>query len=199
MTNVLDRMNNQVHAIVEVARGLQPAKGDFTVFHTGAYGAVLTDVFGRPIKELWEAGHADAEDMLRGAAVERLLKEETPAGKQLVVWCKGLREILEHASNSGGTRPTGEPFTSWSLYSSLRRAMEEGRWALKWDAHHKPAALGAARTAARTGLEYAIRLEPSFHDLPVRDPFCLVTNERGDDPHGIIGGGLPVGRLGHLH
>ncbi|RWB64373.1 MAG: hypothetical protein EOQ48_01780 [Mesorhizobium sp.] len=176
-----------LHAIIEIDRGPRP-QGFAPPQHAGSYGAVL---WGQgEVLRIWGAGCAKSDDILRAAAVSRLLAERQGEAK-LLVHSKGLVGILGHVARSRGRTVGGKPFDGFGLLKPIQEARDRGEWGLvPFKARaEEPEGYHLAVQSAKSGLGVALRMLPLFSTLATqhKDPLSFIAATDADpDPDGVL-------------
>ncbi|MBZ9734353.1 hypothetical protein LB534_05000 [Mesorhizobium sp. CA18] len=176
-----------LRAVIEIDRGPRP-EGFAPPQHAGSYGAVL---WGRgDVLRFWRAGCAKSDDILRAAAVSRLL-EARQRDATLLVHSKGLVGILDHVARSRGRTAGGKPFDGFDFLKPIQEARDRGEWRLvpfkarveEPEGHH------LAVQSARSGLRAALRRLPLLSTLAAehKDPLNFIAATDADpDPDGLV-------------
>lgn len=177
-----------VRAIIEIGRGPRP-EGFAPRQWPGSYGAVLWGQ--RQVLHLWGAGCANSDDILRSAAVSRLL-EHRQGDATLLVHSKGLAGILGHVSRSRGRRVGGKPFDGFDFLKPIQEARDRREWRLMpFKARvDEPEGYHLADRSAKSALRFAIGMLPVFSTLAAKhdDPLNFIeVTDKDPDPDGLIG------------
>lgn len=159
----------------------------------GAYGAVIVGRGER--RELWGAGYATSDDILRAEATKRVLNRYISGGP-FDVFTRGLIDqikapeghVRRARARPGHTNQRGQSFDGFEVLDEIAKAMDAGKWALHQVVRRQEPFefLRAQRLAKTIGQDTAQRYSAFFSTYNEEFPRNhIIATDEDPDPHDL--------------